>query len=143
LPRELKLLLLCPSDGKKFLWVTAISLILNVLLNILCIRVGRVWWGDGGAAAGSSLATLVSEVFVLLSIRRIFPQGLEKGRLFGLMIVAMIPCILLAANFQLLLSWGRWWRLALILTAPVYLGVTGMVRREDLIYLRNLRKKLS
>jgi len=131
------------SDGKKFLWVTAISLLLNVLLNIVCIRIGTFLWGDGGAAAGSSIATVASEVFVLMSVRRIFPQGLEHDCLFGLMMVAVIPCTVLAINFQVLLSWNIWLRVSLILIAPFYLWITRLVRRDDLIYLMNLRKKVS
>ena len=131
------------SDGKKFLWVTAISLILNVLLNMLWIRVGREWWGEGGAAAGSSLATVISELFVLLSVRRIFTQGLDHWHLFWLILSAMIPCTLLGVFMPNLLSLDRWHRLSLIGLTPFYLWITGTVRRDDLIQFLRLYRHSS
>ena len=131
------------SDGKKFLWVTAISLILNVVLNTFWVKVGGEWWGEGGAAAGSSLATVVSELFVLISVRRIFTQGLDQWHLFGLVMATAIPCMVLGSFLPTLLSFDRWLRLSLVGITPFYLWITGTVRRDDFIHFSKIKRKSS
>ncbi len=91
------------SDGKKFLWVTFLSLCLNVVLTIIAVRIFSSYLGVGGGASGAAIATIISECFVLLSMRRIFPIGISHKKLFSTLALSLIPCLFLGLFFDKLL----------------------------------------
>jgi O-antigen/teichoic acid export membrane protein len=130
------------SDGKSFLKITALSVVINILLNLVMIPFGDSLWGEGGGPAGSSLATVISEIFVLVSMRRIFREGLDHGQLRWNMIYLLIPCLALGLAYPWLPWINPWARLALMLSlTPIYMALTHIARPAEIRHALSLLRK--
>lgn len=115
------------SDGRKFVVVTALSLVLNIVLNLQLVPVCRTHWGAGGAAAGSALATVVAELFVVIAIRRIFPVALDFSRIARMLLASAAPCLLVGIYFDEIQQIAVGWRIAMVGIAPIYGVIVGMI----------------
>jgi O-antigen/teichoic acid export membrane protein len=129
------------SNGVSFLIVTAISVFMNAGLNALAISYAIDKFGPGAGAAAAAIATVISEIFVLLAMRRIFRVGLDQKRMWKVFGLAAFPVVLLGANFQGLQAISPFVRIgAAALILPIYMFAVKLVRFEDLRWLMTHRQ---
>jgi O-antigen/teichoic acid export membrane protein len=128
------------GNGVSFLVVVLLSLLANVCLNWVSINFAMEHFGPGSGAAAAALATVASELLVLLAMRQIFKFGLNFSELIKFLALAFLPCIFIAGAFQQIISLSPWLRILIITPAvPLYLFVTGIVRAEDIQWFLRTR----
>ncbi len=127
------------SDGRRFMIMTAASLVMNVSLNYLLIPLALARWGDGGAAAGSALSMVVSEIFVLLAIRSIFPVAVNFSRVFRMLLILAIPCVAVGYFYDIMRTTPSVWRMFGVAVTPIYLMAFGLIERSDWQHIRKFK----
>ncbi|MBM4250681.1 MAG: hypothetical protein FJ146_01760 [Deltaproteobacteria bacterium] len=108
------------SDGRKFVVVTGFSLLLNIGLNLQLAPFCMKLWGEGGAAAGSALATVVAELFVVVAIQHIFPVAIDFSRVAKMILASAAPCLLAGIYFDVIQQIAVGWRIVVVGITPVY-----------------------
>ena len=125
------------GTGIPFLIVTALSLVMNIALNFLVLMFLAPKLGNGGGAASVAFATVISELFVILMMKRIFKQGLSYGTLLFRLTSTLGPCLIVASAVETVTHWQWWWRcVGLILLLPIYLIGTKLIKGDDWRWLR-------
>lgn len=121
------------SSGVSFLFLTSLSILLNIALNYGAITFAYHHYGVGAAAGAAALASVVSELFVLLGMRKIFKVGLDFKAFWKLLALAFLPFLVLGLSFEsVLLIEIKFRVLGLFFIVPAYLWWTGLLRKEDL-----------
>ena len=72
----LSMILSLKTSGKKMVFVTALSLLVNALLNVWLIPWGLTQLGEGGGGIGASITTIIAEILVYLALLKITPIAL-------------------------------------------------------------------
>lgn len=131
------------SNGVSFLTLTALSVLLNAALNSIAISYAIDRFGEGSGAAAAAIATVISETFVLLVIRRIFKEGLDFKSLLVMLLAAAFPylCVMLSlSHLQTINPWIR--ILGVCLLTPIYLFAVRLLKFTDLHWLIGLRRQM-
>ncbi|MEN9834624.1 MAG: hypothetical protein RL011_817 [Pseudomonadota bacterium] len=124
------------SDGRKFVVVTGVSLVLNISLNFFLVPVCRSLWMDGGGAAGSALSTVIAELFVLLAIKSIFPVALDFSRIAKMLAAISAPCALAGLFFYQITQAEVIWRMAIVVVTALYVTLVGLGEKANWQALR-------
>ncbi|MEI8026951.1 MAG: oligosaccharide flippase family protein [Pseudomonadota bacterium] len=129
------------SNGVSFLIVTTISVLMNAVLNAIAISYSVGKFGPGAGAAAAAIATVISETFVLVAMRRIFKVGLDQKQMWLIMLASIAPCVIIGANYQALLSVSPYLRMgAAAILVPLYMYVVKLLRPGDIRWIINTRR---
>ena len=129
------------SNGVSFLIVTIISVLMNVVLNAIAISYSVGKFGPGAGAAAAAIATVISETFVLVAMRRIFKVGLDQKQMWLIILAAIAPCLIIGASYQALLSINPYLRMAAAaILVPLYMYSVKLLRPGDIRWIINIRR---
>ena len=130
------------SNGISFLAVTTISVFMNVALNAIAISYAVREFGPGAGAAAAAIATVISETFVLVAMRRIFKVGLDQKRMWLILSAAVAPCLAIGFSYQILQSVNPFLRLGIAaLLVPIYMYLVKLLRPDDIRWIIKIRRQ--
>ena len=122
--------------GLAFLVITAASLAINALLNLFMIPYFYMHWGTGAGGLGAGLATLMSEIVVLIAMTARFRGAINGRDLCKRLGQGLLPCLLITTY------WLSPFRIdivariaAFIVFTSAYLLLTKLVTVDDIRWI--------
>lgn len=124
------------TRGRGLVIVTLTSLGINAGLNVFFIPWGLARWGVGGGGVGASIATSISEIWVLVGLLYGARKVAASMRTVSAMLFAAVPLITLLYTYD---SWANMPLLSRIcyfaVAVPIYTFATGIIRPAELMSL--------
>jgi O-antigen/teichoic acid export membrane protein len=131
---------LISSDKQNQLMVVSLLTIgINIGLNYLMIPRFQEWYGNG--AIGSSIATIVTEIVVSISMISLLPKGILRGFRGEVFLKGAAAGIVLIVFFIALAALDIPWVLRALLGPFVYVGAVLALRTLEPVEERYLREE--
>lgn len=113
------------------------AILLNVGLNYLMIPTAQDVWANGGI--GAAFATLITELFILISAITLIPRRYFTGFVFSTSLKTLISGGVMAGLIWIMHGLEVFWLVQVFAGLIVYLGistVSGLVSNNELLFLK-------
>ena len=126
--------------------ISASGLVLNVVLNVLCLQAAAAWLGPGGGGAGAATIQLLTEGGVMLIMFAALGKRCFDRRSGGVLLRTALVCTMVIGLHQGLLVYTSWkvlYRLSVDVVAYFFLAVLlrAVNLRETYDFVRMAFKK--
>ncbi|MFW7377339.1 MAG: oligosaccharide flippase family protein [Oligoflexus sp.] len=128
------------SNGKLLTILTLLAVALNAILNFVLIPIGLEWRAVGGGGAAASLTTLLAEALTFVGLLYLTPTRILRGRTLLETILVAIPLAAMLFALEQLMGLSLLHKCFAALAVLFYMILSGMIRRSDLLEIRQLIK---
>lgn len=113
--------LIASDKQKQLAFVALFATPLNVIINYFLIPYTQINFNNGGL--GAAVATLLTEIYVMIFAICIMPRGILKGFKYSVLLKGIFSGIIIVGCFYLMYNIGIYWIFQIIISFPVYLAL--------------------
>lgn len=111
--------ILATDKQKRWAIIGFVAIIINVVLNYICIPYAEAIWQNGGI--GAAITTLLTELFIMVSALGLLPANYLKSIRFVPMLKMMAAALAMAVVCRVLMLTSLFWILQIMVAGIFYL----------------------